>query len=94
MKIDQKCLSLCAEVDCFLSLEVLKKGYATPTDFWKELDSGPDTVSRWGKSAVSTIPYLHSTVHDISVLLDEFLPSVDALSSTQLGHCKDLSHQC
>lgn len=47
MKIDQKCLSLCAEVDGFLSLEALRKGNATPTDFWKELDNSPETVSRW-----------------------------------------------
>ena len=68
MKIDQKCLSLCAEVDCFLSLEVLKKGYATPTDFWNELDKNPETVSRW--EATMSLLSMHSTTHDALVNIE------------------------
>ena len=45
-KIDSKCFNLTKKVDKFLSLSNFSRTDLTPPDFWRELATDEETVSR------------------------------------------------
>lgn len=45
-KVDSKCFNLSIKVEPFLSLENVGKPNLTPPDFWKEITSSEEAVSK------------------------------------------------
>ncbi len=55
-KVDSKCVNLCLKVDEFLKLENYGKPNLTPPEFWKQLASSEEAVSRCVHGTSKAVP--------------------------------------